>query len=63
MMVMDKSESLIPIQNSNNEHMKITNDATQALNHRKWSMKQPKYFKNMNMPASLPSHQTSIQPW
>lgn len=25
--------------------------------------KQPKYFKNMNMPASLPSHQTSIQPW
>ncbi|CAI2371570.1 unnamed protein product [Moneuplotes crassus] len=25
--------------------------------------KQPKYFKNMNMPASLPSHQTSVQPW
>lgn len=35
----------------------------EGLDNRVLSKKQPKYFKNMDMPASVPSHQNGIQQW
>lgn len=64
--------SMMLIQNSNvpvsqNQNTRNINTLSHNQNKQEGSSsfitKQPKYFKNMNMPASVPSHQTSIQPW
>jgi hypothetical protein len=41
----------------------VNNERSQKISPQRYTIKQPKYFKHIDMPASMPSHQTSLQPW
>ena len=62
MMLINQKEELMP-HNPNMGNIKILANENSQENSQNFRMSQPKYFKNINMPASIPSHQNSIQPW
>jgi hypothetical protein len=64
MRLLHDKESLTSNKDPSKGNMKIVNnDRSYKMSPQKHTMKQPKYFKHIDMPASMPSHQTSLQPW
>ncbi|CAI2376159.1 unnamed protein product [Moneuplotes crassus] len=63
MILIQNSELLDPQASKMTSMKTYTNELIRKDDSGSYLKKQPKYFKNMNMPASLPSHQTGAQPW